>query len=648
MNYLYVALGLGLVIFFHELGHFAVAKWCDVNVERFSIGFGPIIWSFRKGETEYALSAIPFGGYVKMLGQDDMDPSQLSSEEIAEDPRSYSAKPVWQRMAIISAGVIMNIITGALFYAVGFGLGIQAAPAKVGAVTVAKPAWVAGLEPGDRITSINGRPTTEFIDIIHGVVLGSKKVELQGVHDDGRHFDITMKSVADASGKRRVIGAAQSQSLRVWTVVPGSPAAESKREFERDDRIVALDDTKVATHRQLIDYLAAHRDKPVVFQIVRKDGKSEKHISIEVQPQKMRTLGLSLDFGKVVAIRDKAPAAAANGLRVDDKITQVDGKDVGIGINPFRLPDYFESRIGQAVLVRVSRKDKNGEANPVDVTLYPEKGRPSWTDSLIEPGTSDKGAPLSIPSIGAAFRVVPTILNVAEGSPAAEKKVPAGGIIKKCELFVPKGVHLPDGLDEDVVLDIANGKSDWEAAFGLMQELPLHKVRLTVSHEGKEETFVLTPADQDDWFLPTERGLLLAQELVELKADSFGESMAMGTASVKRTAIRIYLTLRSLVVGDISPTNLAGPVTIAKAAYSFADQGLADLCVFLGLISINLAVINFLPIPVLDGGHMVFLCWEGVTRKKPSEKVLTIATIAGMIFVLFLMLFVIYLDLFVH
>jgi len=100
---LYAAIGLGLVIFFHELGHFAVAKWCNVFVERFSIGFGPILWSFKKGETEYALSAIPFGGYVKMLGQDDMDPSQLTAEEIALDPRSYSAKNVPQRMAIISA-----------------------------------------------------------------------------------------------------------------------------------------------------------------------------------------------------------------------------------------------------------------------------------------------------------------------------------------------------------------------------------------------------------------------------------------------------------------------------------------------------------------------------------------------------------------
>ncbi|MFN5533949.1 MAG: site-2 protease family protein, partial [Planctomyces sp.] len=115
-----VVFGLGMVIFFHELGHFAVAKWCNVHVERFSIGIGPIIWSHQRGETEYALSVLPLGGYVKMLGQDDMDPNQMTSSEIAENPRSYSSKTVPQRMAIISAGVLMNVATGFLFFAIGY------------------------------------------------------------------------------------------------------------------------------------------------------------------------------------------------------------------------------------------------------------------------------------------------------------------------------------------------------------------------------------------------------------------------------------------------------------------------------------------------------------------------------------------------
>src|SRR5262245_52150347 len=109
-----LALGLGLVIFVHELGHFAVAKWVGVLVERFSIGFGPILWSFRRGETEYAISAIPFGGYVKMLGQDDANPNEMVREEIRQNPRSYPAQSVPKRMALISAGVVLNLIVGSV------------------------------------------------------------------------------------------------------------------------------------------------------------------------------------------------------------------------------------------------------------------------------------------------------------------------------------------------------------------------------------------------------------------------------------------------------------------------------------------------------------------------------------------------------
>src|SRR5262249_24108107 len=104
-----VAIGLGLVIFLHELGHFLAAKWCDVHGTTFSIGFGSAIpgCSFKWGETTYKLAIVPLGGYVQMVGQVDGDESSDGSED---DPRSFRNKSVGQRMLIISAGVIMNVI----------------------------------------------------------------------------------------------------------------------------------------------------------------------------------------------------------------------------------------------------------------------------------------------------------------------------------------------------------------------------------------------------------------------------------------------------------------------------------------------------------------------------------------------------------
>src|SRR5438445_7436488 len=107
-----VLVGLGFVIFIHELGHFLVAKWCDVHVQTFSVGFGPALpgCSFQWGETLYKIALFPLGGYVKMVGEGTED------DESADDPRSFKKKSVGQRMAIISAGVIMNVIlAGACF-----------------------------------------------------------------------------------------------------------------------------------------------------------------------------------------------------------------------------------------------------------------------------------------------------------------------------------------------------------------------------------------------------------------------------------------------------------------------------------------------------------------------------------------------------
>ena len=127
------------MIFIHELGHFLLAKWNGVKVEKFSIGFGPTLFGFRRGETEYVLAALPLGGFVKMLGEGPEDEANKST-----DPRAYPNKSVGARMAIISAGVIMNVFLGLACFVYAYGHGMDEIPAKVGAVV----AGLAGLRGG--------------------------------------------------------------------------------------------------------------------------------------------------------------------------------------------------------------------------------------------------------------------------------------------------------------------------------------------------------------------------------------------------------------------------------------------------------------------------------------------------------------------
>ncbi|WP_339613749.1 site-2 protease family protein [uncultured Rubinisphaera sp.] len=650
-NILIVALGLGLVIFFHELGHFAVAKWCDVNVERFSIGFGPILLSWKWGETEYALSLIPFGGYVKMLGQDDADPSQLTSEEVAEDPRSYIAKSVPQRMAIISAGVIMNIITGLLFFAFAFQQGVEVPPSELGTVFVGKPAWEAGLREGDRLTEINGRDVSTFGDIIRATALSSSEyLDVKGVHYDGGEFEARI--FPTMNGTRREIGVEPVRGLALApkefvpngdATLAGTAANKASPPFKPGDEIVSLDGEKLDGFAGLQNYLARHRGDTVEFNVKRTDENNKSSdVEITVGPQGFRTLGLWMDIGQIEAVQVGSPAEKA-GLKTGDKIVRIDDLDVGKDINPLTLPDYFAERHGQEISVVVNREEKGSGAKSHDLVITP-LDIPGWIERPSSPNT-----PLSVQSIGIAFHMIPTVLKVQEGSPA-DGKVKAGDQIQQVELVLPKGTEKPDIMDklDPVVIELNESNRNWMYAFWQLQVANSRDIRLKIARDGSTpELVTLTPTRAEDWFLPT-RGIMMSLLSVSQKAGSFGEAIQMGVSHTKNSAFDIYLTLRNLITQNLSVKELHGPIGIAKVAYQVSQQGIAELSMFLGFLSINLAVLNFLPIPVLDGGHMVFLIYEGITRKKPSERVLIAATYIGMAFVLSLMVLVIFLDVFVH
>lgn len=148
---LYAALVLGILIFVHEFGHFIVAKWAGVMVQKFSIGFGPALVSRKKGETEYCLAAIPFGGYVKMLGEDSLD--DISPEDYN---RTFLSQPLYKRFLIVAAGPFMNLLLAVVLFFVVFALaGVTHLKPEVGEIQPGSPAEAAGLKKGDLIVKVN-------------------------------------------------------------------------------------------------------------------------------------------------------------------------------------------------------------------------------------------------------------------------------------------------------------------------------------------------------------------------------------------------------------------------------------------------------------------------------------------------------------
>jgi len=170
MIIIYAAVLLGVLIFVHEVGHFILAKLMGVKVLKFSLGFGPKILGKKFGETEYLLSAVPLGGYVKMLGEE-------PGEELAEADRNraYNAQPVWKRFLIVFSGPFFNLVFAAFVFVLIFLSGVPVPLPDIGNVQESSPAAAAGLMTGDRVQDINGRTIESWHDI--SVILNDKPAE---------------------------------------------------------------------------------------------------------------------------------------------------------------------------------------------------------------------------------------------------------------------------------------------------------------------------------------------------------------------------------------------------------------------------------------------------------------------------------------
>ncbi|MFB6350225.1 MAG: RIP metalloprotease RseP, partial [Bradymonadaceae bacterium] len=163
MSFLYFIILIGVLIFVHEFGHFLFAKAFEVKVLRFSIGFGPPIVSFQKGETEYVVCWLPLGGYVQMYGHNFESMDHIDEED---KDRALMGKPVWQRSLITFAGPLFNfILPVVLFFFIGLGTA-QTPPSVVGSVYPETPAAEAGLQPGDRIVAIEGERVRHFREVV--------------------------------------------------------------------------------------------------------------------------------------------------------------------------------------------------------------------------------------------------------------------------------------------------------------------------------------------------------------------------------------------------------------------------------------------------------------------------------------------------
>ncbi len=263
---------LGVLVFIHELGHFLLARWHGVRVLTFSLGFGPKILKVQKGDTEYCISIIPLGGYVKMAGEDPDDPKTGADDE-------FLSKSKWQRFQILIAGPAMNLILAVVLLAVVLMQGADVLayldrPATVGAVQAASPAEKAGIRPGDLIVKLGTAEirTWEHLDMAVAA-RPEREVEVV-VMRDGREErlkirpDLTeLRTRGNARFEVGTIGALPDVYPSVASLQPGSPSEQAG--FQPNDVILAVDGQRMVFRSMVVEAITKKSGQPIEFTIRR-------------------------------------------------------------------------------------------------------------------------------------------------------------------------------------------------------------------------------------------------------------------------------------------------------------------------------------------------------------------------------------------
>jgi regulator of sigma E protease len=522
------ALVISVVVFFHELGHLLVGKAVGVKAIRFSIGFGPRLFGFTAGETEYRISLLPLGGYVKFAGDNPY-------EEVAPEDRGrgFLEQPPWKKGVIAFAGPAANFALAVALYFVVFAAPHQDLAAKVGYVKPQSPAAQAGLRSGDRIVRIDGEPVEGWSALqekirAHAGQPLTMEVDRNGARETLRIVPaIHEETNPIETVKHGRIGiSAVPRAAQVTVISPDSPAARGG--LHTFDKVVKLDGSAIASWEQLQQQLAARADAVTLD---------------DTRPLPVQAPGGTLWSDKPMTVTLPAPEkAGAYGLEASDLTL--------FAVQPGGAADEAGLQRGDRVLA--------------------VNGRPafSWSDE-----------------VDGAIK--------AAGTQPVQMTVRRDGK----ELIATVTPHLSKDRDET----------------GVLQDVP-----------------DLGAAPDLNAFADAER-IWVRYALADAARRAVGNTAGF----VRAQTIGIV----RIVTGHISSRAIGGPLMIADVARKAAENGWRELIVTMGAISVVLGLMNLIPVPVLDGFHVLTAFIEGIRRRPLSVRFREVANVVGIALLLTLMLY---------
>lgn len=264
LNIWWLLVLIGIMILIHELGHFWAARTFDVKVEVFSFGFGPRLFGFKRGETDYRFSLILFGGYVKMAGE---QPGEAGSD----DPRNVMNKPRWQRLIITAAGPLMNVVlaigilTG--LYMVSYEKIVDEGGALIGHVMTDSPAAKAGLRAGDKIVRFDGKNDPDWEDIISKELTGAQRPMTLTIERTGQRFPVSVTPVLDEKDGVGTAGWEGQNQIQIGAVNEGMPAAAAG--LKKGDLLLRINNQPIHSRFTLPEVIRKSEGKPVTLEYTR-------------------------------------------------------------------------------------------------------------------------------------------------------------------------------------------------------------------------------------------------------------------------------------------------------------------------------------------------------------------------------------------
>ena len=531
-----LAILLGLLIFVHELGHFSVAKFFGVRVETFSIGFGKKIWERTKGDTTYCLSLIPFGGYVKMYGDD-------PTADIPESEKQYSFlhKSVWQRIGVVLAGPLMNFFFAILVFALIALVGEDKPIAKVGEIQPGTAAHIMGLQAGDEILKVNGK-SVSLMEEVQSLVEKNANAKITMTikrHGSEQEMELQGETLIvenpNILSTEKMVGSLEGLQFMPTASMVGIDQPDSiaaQKGLATGSLITEVDGVKLQRWYEL-EYLmnkAISENKSFTLKFKVDQNAEEQSVQLNAQEDAFKNLKefgihpLDLFVGSVV---DESAAKAA-GLQKNDHITAIDGNEIS----------HWSELVNR---VRAYEEDKQ---------------------------------PLALKVVRAGEE-----LNMEMSPKPVLQKDPVTGMEKK-----------------------------------------VYAIGITTSLMGAPP--VLT--------------LVRSSNVLEVIKRGFVDSYNWSVTTV--------LSFWKLLTNQVSAKSIGGPLMIGQLASQSMAVGLSAFLKIMGIISINLFILNLLPLPVLDGGHLLFYTIEVIRGKPVSMRVLEVAQTFGLVLLLSLMVFATYND----